>query len=76
MQQELFNQSYEAKIMPLVIYGLENGRTYTCTHIQYTYTHIQYTYTRIHIHIKVISRNQVQADWLLCIWFKINNSEF
>ena len=44
--QELFNQSKEVQIMPLVICGLRDGDTHT----------------NIHIHMTVISRNQAHVQ--------------
>ena len=35
MQPQLFNKSFKAKLMPLIIYGLGGGHTNTCI-----YTHI------------------------------------
>ena len=55
---ELFNQSYEVWIMPIVIYGLGGGHTHTHTH------------THTYIRMKVISRNYVHTGhkW---VWFMV-----
>ena len=55
-QQQLFNQSFKVKILPLVICGPGDVHTNTHTHV--------HTHTCINSQMKVISRNQARA------WFK------